>query len=246
MALREIIKRAQGSPRVINILCDNALIAGVGYRKKPVNLKIVDRAISDYQLKKRPSLKRWATLPVAAVFVAACFFILSPYSGTLLSSLEDNYRQILGVTPARVEASVSAQENSLATIGLPKEAEAPELPGAAAEGESEAITPLPEVTGASPETLMVTLPIKTKPQPAKSVAEPPETQFPVVRGLKDGQTLYGLTREVYGRSDPRLVEWVKENNPWIDDVTKIPNGQEIVFPAPPEGTAVPVIKGSTK
>jgi general secretion pathway protein A len=234
MALREIIKRAKGSPRVINILCDNALIAGVGYRKKPVGLKIVDRVIADYQWKKRPSLRRWATLPVAAMFVAACLFLLSPYSGALRSSLEDNYRQILGVAPARVEASVSTQENSSVAVGVPLMAETPELSTAAAK-EPELFSPPTEVPGASSEARMIVLPIKMKPQSADGVPETPEAQFPVVRAMKDGQNLFRLTREVYGRSDPRLIEWVMENNPWISDVTKIPNGKEIVFPEPPEG-----------
>ena len=34
-ALHRIIEEAQGIPRILNILCDNALITGFGYRKKP-------------------------------------------------------------------------------------------------------------------------------------------------------------------------------------------------------------------
>jgi general secretion pathway protein A len=32
-ALRKIIKNAEGIPRIINILCDNALVTGFGYKK---------------------------------------------------------------------------------------------------------------------------------------------------------------------------------------------------------------------
>ena len=235
MALREIIKSAKGSPRVINILCDNALIAGVGHRKKPVDLKIVNRVIAGHQWKKHPSLRRWATLPVAAVFVAACVFLLSPYYGILCSSFENNYRQILGVAPSRVEASVSAQERSSVAMSSPMEVNSPELSTVAAKEEPEPFPPPPEMSEASSETQMVILPVKTKPQVAEVVTVTPEAQFPVVRVLKDGQTLFRLTREVYGHSDPRLVDWVMENNPWISDVTKIPNNEEILFPEPPEG-----------
>jgi len=235
MALKEIIKRAKGSPRVINILCDNALVAGVGYRKKPVDLKIVDRVISDYQWEKRPSLKRWAVLPAAAMFVATCIFLLAPYSGALFASVGISYRQILGVAPARVEASVSVEDNSSVVMSDSMEANPPELSTVAAKEEAESFSPHSETSETNSETRMVILPVKAKPQLAEVVTETPEAQFPVVRVLKDGQNLFRLTREVYGRSDPRLVEWVMENNPWISDVTKIPNNKEILFPEPPEG-----------
>ena len=35
-ALREVVEHAKGVPRVINILCDNALVNGLGCQKKPV------------------------------------------------------------------------------------------------------------------------------------------------------------------------------------------------------------------
>lgn len=46
-ALNEIVKKAQGIPRVINILCDNSLISGFGYQQKPVGAKVVKEVISD-------------------------------------------------------------------------------------------------------------------------------------------------------------------------------------------------------
>ena len=68
----------------------------------------------------------------------------------------------------------------------------------------------------------------------------PETSFPVARVIKQGQTLFRLTKEVYGHADPRLVEWVKESNPSISDITRIPAGSEIVFPKEPEEGQVKV------
>jgi general secretion pathway protein A len=234
MAQREIIKRAEGSPRVINILCDNALMAGVGYRKNPVNLKIVDRVIDDYQWKKRPALRRWLSVPAGAMIVGACLFLVSPYSEGLRSSLRDNYRQVLGVAPSSVEASVSTQETLSVPVDAPADTQTHKTLTEATSEEPKPTSSYSKAPVASSGTRMVILPIKARPQATEAVAETPKAQYPVVRVMKDGNTLYRLTREVYGRSDPRLVEWVKENNPWMNDVTRIPNGKEILFPEPPE------------
>jgi general secretion pathway protein A len=127
VALRKIVKRARGIPRVINILCDNALIAGVGYRKKPVNSTIVDHVIADYNGEKPSSLKWWMSVSGAAALGAVCVFLLSPYSEALRSTVGNNYRRILGKTPSGVVVPVNTQENSSVTVVAPTaEATAPE------------------------------------------------------------------------------------------------------------------------
>lgn len=57
-ALDQIVRKADGIPRVINILCDNALITGFGYQQKPVTTKIVKEIIFDRTVKGRPSLRK--------------------------------------------------------------------------------------------------------------------------------------------------------------------------------------------
>lgn len=68
-AVKKIVRHAKGSPRIINILCDNALLAGYGYQKKPVSKKIVKQVITDYEAQCRrippPFIRR--------VTVATCF-----------------------------------------------------------------------------------------------------------------------------------------------------------------------------
>ncbi len=39
-AMKKMVSQAKGIPRILNILCDNALITGFGYKKRPVNSKI--------------------------------------------------------------------------------------------------------------------------------------------------------------------------------------------------------------
>src|SRR5208337_2843081 len=46
-ALKRIVKKANGVPRIINVLCDNALITAFGYQRKPVDAKIIEEVIRD-------------------------------------------------------------------------------------------------------------------------------------------------------------------------------------------------------
>ena len=53
-ALKKITKKAKGVPRLLNILCDNALIAGLGYNQRPVTKKIAKEVIRDFEGSLRP------------------------------------------------------------------------------------------------------------------------------------------------------------------------------------------------
>lgn len=58
-ALKRIVTSAKGIPRVINILCDNALITGFGYQKNPVPVKIVKEISGDLSGSKSATSLRW-------------------------------------------------------------------------------------------------------------------------------------------------------------------------------------------
>lgn len=47
-SVNRIIWQSQGIPRIINTLCDNALIAGYGYLRKPITRDVIQEVISDY------------------------------------------------------------------------------------------------------------------------------------------------------------------------------------------------------
>jgi general secretion pathway protein A len=46
-ALQQLVRQAKGSPRTVNILCANALIAGVGYGRTRITKKIVKEVVRD-------------------------------------------------------------------------------------------------------------------------------------------------------------------------------------------------------
>ena len=77
-ALELIVKTAQGIPRSLNILCDNALITGFGYRKPTISRKIVQEVIADFSTKRsRPVVwrPRHAFAFVALIIVVVALFL---------------------------------------------------------------------------------------------------------------------------------------------------------------------------
>ena len=76
-ALNRIIEKANGIPRTINILCDNALVTGFGYQRKPVDERVVKEVVRDFQGAKPRSGFSWKFLwaPVLAACLGAAFFV---------------------------------------------------------------------------------------------------------------------------------------------------------------------------
>jgi general secretion pathway protein A len=103
-ALKRIVKEAKGIPRILNILCDNALITGFGYKKRPVNAKIVDEVITDYNGgEKEPSLLKWVIPPAALLlFIILLLFYISN-KGLILSRAESILSRLKGVSISKVE-----------------------------------------------------------------------------------------------------------------------------------------------
>jgi general secretion pathway protein A len=114
-ALRRIVKEAKGIPRYLNILCDNALITGFGYKIRPVTAKIVDEVITDYNGEEEPSVLRWV-IPSAALllFIVLLLFFISN-QGLILSRAENILSRVKGVFISKVENP----NPSRATVGDP-------------------------------------------------------------------------------------------------------------------------------
>jgi general secretion pathway protein A len=103
-ALKRIVKEAKGIPRYLNILCDNALITGFGYKKRPVNAKIVDEVITDYKgEEKEPSLlKVLITSGAILLFIILLLFFISN-KGLILSKVGNIFSRFKGVSISKVE-----------------------------------------------------------------------------------------------------------------------------------------------
>ncbi len=85
-AIDMIIKESNGIPRLMNIICDNALITGFGYDKKPVGRKIVQEVVADLMNRQKPRyFWKWGVvLSLVAVLVPLYFGVR--YVKTLIGS----------------------------------------------------------------------------------------------------------------------------------------------------------------
>jgi hypothetical protein len=64
-AIKEIYRRSNGIPRVINILCDNTLLTAYALDQKVVDVKPVREAAKDLKLKRRISIGwGWIRFPI--------------------------------------------------------------------------------------------------------------------------------------------------------------------------------------
>lgn len=215
-ALHRIIKEAQGIPRIMNILCDNALITGFGYRKKPVGIKVALEIIKDFRGKEAVEFKKpmRKLLPgyglILAVFLLAggLFF----FRGNLSSFGQKN--NLPGPSfVALIHASPALPAHS-PTVPSP-----PTNPTILKE----------QKTSALPEASL---------SPGKVPEERTEAKGPggLVQQVEKGDTLTFLVRKryrpeeirQYGRS--RLISLIQEKNPGLKDLDRIVAGKTIIFP----------------
>jgi len=75
-AMKAIVKASEGYPRAINILCDNALVTGLGYQCKPVTPKIAREVIREFRGGRRMPNLRWIGATMAGAAIASAAFTL--------------------------------------------------------------------------------------------------------------------------------------------------------------------------
>jgi general secretion pathway protein A len=104
-ALRLIVKEARGIPRIINVVCDNALITAFGYQRKPVDDKIIKEVIKDLR-GGQPGVSYWwkfvlvPTLVVFSVVVVLASMALLRFKETPPAKTEIFSAKISALSPA--------------------------------------------------------------------------------------------------------------------------------------------------
>lgn len=107
-ALQKIAAYCQGTPRKLNILCDNALISAFGGGQKKVSLKIVNAAIADLESKalhrQGSTIIRAAVITLLAVILT--LVLVQPVSHPLIP-------RSISLTPQGQRPAVDLPDNAL-------------------------------------------------------------------------------------------------------------------------------------
>ena len=121
-AIKMIVSKAKGIPRIINILCDNALVAGLGYQKKPVDAKIAKEVIADYNAAGKSKFKRnrpkWA--PAAAGFALLLIIGLFFAMYRVFSLLDEHKTQLTQIRQTMVRGKIDLGLREQANIKADK------------------------------------------------------------------------------------------------------------------------------
>ncbi|MBI3301859.1 MAG: AAA family ATPase [Deltaproteobacteria bacterium] len=223
-ALKQIVAHAQGAPRLLNILCDNALIAGFAAQQKPVSASLVREVIADFEgnveTKGASSLARprlaWA---LGLVLIGLLGFVSYRGLGAFKGRSPD-----LSQAHQPGSTALDPQDKQTALAVVP----ARDIPGQEAEKSPAAAGS--QVLADPPQAKAAVQPAEP-PTKTQEAPAPPQTTFPVTLVVKPGDSLTKMIAAVYGSSTTALVQRVKDHNPQIQDANIIVVGETIVFPA---------------
>lgn len=228
-AMKLIIREAQGIPRRINILCDNALITGYGRQQKPVSISEVREILADMDGSRSSYLVKWAVGVAVVILLTIGAFLLSPLfipgnTGVSQVGLSERDNQNARAT--------SSEKNSPEGTDQPGEQAVP-----MASSGSEIDKPIPHADGGEeggltkkPAGKVIESPKSDGNRDHTEVASKPGQSSPVTRAVKEGDNLSHIANEAYGSSSRQYVEWLRRHNPQISDPDIILPGQKIVLP----------------
>ena len=251
-ALDAVHHYSQGYPRMINILADNALLLGYSKGESKISPAMVKVCYQELRLggsveKARGSkkgagqkagptgsaFKPWWKWAAAVLLIAGILaFLALRYGDRILS----------GFMSASVESPKTRVEVFKAETPVvetkPEKQVAP-APVASAPAASEKQPPPVEEVKADPEVKQTESPAPAleRPSPADVRAGPPDIQAePAGQAIvvERGDTLAKLSSRVYGRSNERVLEIIRKNNPGLRDPDFILPGQKLFFPPIPD------------
>ena len=229
-AISVIIEHAEGIPRIINIVCDNALLNGFSESKKIIDEKIIREVIKNLE---GPS--RWKFRPMRIFrFVKRTHpirreIILSPRQIAViilfllgLGGIVSLMFGFLRYGPSN-QRSIESMWTSLFHTERP-------------------LVAASQTTNTKTSKVDVRYPPVESPQPdappsASSIRISNETRMESII-VKKGQDIKSLAEQYYGRSNITIADFILDSNPEITDVHLISVNQKIRMPKITEGNLI--------
>jgi general secretion pathway protein A len=220
-AIRTLIPYVNGIPRLINIVCDNALLAAYGVNALRVTGAIVDEVVADLRLKP-PGLLATSTTDAAASMAgetrwrwvgvsSAALVGVALVAGFLWKQPDLN--------PSRGRLSTSGRQVSRPT-------------GTTARLGSEQVVPaLVPLPGRGPSPAAAGTVVTSAVRPVSTFGAPAA----VITGgrtttIRPGATISEIALRHYGRYSPLALDLIQESNPAIPDLNVVQVGQALRLP----------------
>lgn len=255
--IRRIVQASGGYPRTINVIAENALIAGYGSQQRPIGTKTVRGVIADLGRNVRPARSGWkygGALVAAAALLVVGVMIGRGFGGpdTVVASADSSIAERIvdpALEPAERESDgpspivVVEEEPSFVEQTEPSEPEA---------DDSETVDPI-ELVVAPVETELATAMLQLSHELEAAADEdgaPVEDMGIVEEPIGDeaaeasavtidrpeawqvavGDTLIEIALAVYGRADSDVMDAIRRENARIQDNDHIQVGQRIKLP----------------
>ncbi len=256
-AVKKIVTYSKGVPRVINVLCENSLVAGYGLQKKPVSLKIVKQVIAEHEGLDQSSPLQVRNLigGTAALLIPLVFLLIYLPHFDSPKDLYDRMTSLANILDSRAEQDGSGSKNS-ETNGPKSASINEEIPpdGAIAASVAPANRPSSSTPadidppnrfwesftlGTQHEPLNEPLTHEDDPflnnqgQPAyfqNSRQGYESGQYSHLKVVQKGDTVSTLCEATYGFVNSRVLLWVKSHNPHISNLDEIRINEIIFFP----------------
>jgi general secretion pathway protein A len=256
-AFKHIVEHAKGTPRVLNILCTNALIAGFGYRQKPITAKTVKEVIGDHEGRRRRQFLRPCWVIPAAVVVCTGVIWMSPYGDHILdnisqieyvqnvigklskekksppsSSMTDQEGSIYGETSlVKVKYSINHTQDFYLHKGVNDEIENNITYDSKVLSEEDVF-----ISNDNEENNPVIdhqediVEKDSNHEEDDKISAREKHDFPITQIIRKGDYVSKLAEKVYGFTNGDVIKILKEHNPQIEDMNKVKVGDSILFP----------------
>ncbi|ETX08344.1 MAG: hypothetical protein ETSY2_05910 [Candidatus Entotheonella gemina] len=249
-----LIKASKGTPRVLNTLCTNALIAGVGYQEKPVSTRTVKQVTDNLLGTRRTStgLHPWRYLFVAlGILLLLCILWLSPIGKyitrpPMIPAARDMLlTRFKGFMPSWIQAKLPKSDPMVSPAPEPIAPPAPEpmaeppepIPPEPEPPVVSTSTQKPEDADPQPSTEQSDDPSRNGLQPEDIPEEPVDTEdngFPLTISVSPGEDISDIALEIYGFANDELFDLIKQSNPNVEDLKSIKVGDKLLLPALPK------------
>jgi general secretion pathway protein A len=226
-----ICSHAQGIPRIINILCDNAFLTGYSLSQKKIDVDIIHEVIKNME---GPFLQKTILSPIVTAVKEFRLFpsrLNFPLSKTALIALSflclggfvilaDRYFQ---PRPAKTWDIKSFKSPDVDTKPSPTQPSSQKIMEDISKSDTRQPPGESEPVPSKPPQL-----VSPPPAPLASIGE--EEKLKEMITIKKGHTIYSLTRKYYRTVNETFMDLILDSNPKITDVHLIIVDQKIVIP----------------